>query len=550
MVEQNYFLEELRTPFSSRAVWATSPGSLAGTRTWWWNRMPKEWGDKPRNPSQNPEMMMEESLFLGRIENPIQLQNCLGKINSCVIPNSLENLGRTLYRNPSELCLLCATDTSATLSAICTKTVRKLVCFLPLCHRTLHKPCLLSAPEPSKPHQPSRTLQNLVCTTPFETSSAICTGTLWNFISHLHWNPPELHQPSAPEPSGISSAICIRTLRNFISFLRHNPPELHQPSAPEPSGISSAICTRTLRNFISFLRHNPPELHQPSAPEPSGTLSAICTGTHRNLICPGTLWNLISFLHRNPPEPHHLHRNPPEPHQPSAPEPSGTLRNLLRNLLLQLHRIAPELFWAKDPIASFAVGEKTHLNEIMMNMMKNHPEDCKLWLCDIRGLDSVAPNLGTGQHSTVQNMTKSQNDDKLKNSNTPSHQTKKIGIRSLKAIFTRKVELISPKSQHQIGHSPNGCGFDVLLLPKFLCLQVVFPHNSLGLSSATPKFWIPLFPRLGFYSAQVRWVATTMSSTGLGSCALFHRLDLLRLGRGLQAVSKTFFSLASTTLRI
>ena len=26
--------------------------------------------------------------------------------------------------------------------------------------------------------------------------------------------------------------------------------------------------------------------------------------------------------------------------------------------MLQLHRIAPELFWAKDPIASFAVGEK------------------------------------------------------------------------------------------------------------------------------------------------------------------------------------------------
>ena len=250
------------------------------------------------------------------------------KINSCVIPNSLEDLGRILYRNPSELCLLCATDTSATLSAIvsapepsgtsppaepepsgtspaiCTKTVRKLVCFLPLSHRTLHKPCLLSAPEPSEPHQPSGTLQKFVCTTPFETSSAICTGTLWNFISHLHWNPPELHQPSAPEPSGISSAICTRTLRNFISFLRHNPPEPHH-------------------------------LHR----NPTGTSSAIY---------PGTLRNVIS----------HLHRNPPEPHQPSAPEPSGTLRNLLRNLVLPPHRIAPELFWAKDPIASFAVGEK------------------------------------------------------------------------------------------------------------------------------------------------------------------------------------------------
>ena len=251
------------------------------------------------------------------------------KINSCVIPNSLEDLGRILYRNPSELCLLCATDTSATLSAIvsapepsgtsppaepepsgtspaiCTKTVRKLVCFLPLSHRTLHKPCLLSAPEPSEPHQPSGTLQNLVCTTPFKTSSAICTGTLWNFISHLHWNPPELHQPSAPEPSGISSAICTRTLRNFISFLRHNPPELHQLCAPEPAGTLSAICTgrnslelhqlsppepsgtsssapEPYRNLISHLPRNTPERHQPSAPEPSGTSSAICTGTLRN----------------------------------------------------------------------------------------------------------------------------------------------------------------------------------------------------------------------------------------------------------------------------
>ena len=36
-------------------------------------------GLPPRNPSQNPEMMLEQNLFLGRIENPIQLQSCLGK---------------------------------------------------------------------------------------------------------------------------------------------------------------------------------------------------------------------------------------------------------------------------------------------------------------------------------------------------------------------------------------------------------------------------------------------------------------------------------------
>ena len=267
---------------------------------------------------------------------------------------TLRNFVCYVQRTPQQLCLLSAPEPSATSPpsepepsgtppAICTKTVRKRVCFLPICHRTLHKPCLLSAPEPSEPHQPSGTLPNLVCTTPFENSSAICTDTLWNFISHLHWN-----------------------------HLRRNPPEFHQPSAPEPSGTSSSFCATTLQNFISHLHRNPPEPHQPSAPEPSGTLSAICTGTRRLSAPDGTLWNFISFLHRNPPEPHqlhrnpgnswkfisHLHRNPPEPHQPSAPEPSGTLRNLFRNLVLQLHRIAPELFWAKDPIASFAVGEK------------------------------------------------------------------------------------------------------------------------------------------------------------------------------------------------
>ena len=90
---------------------------------------------------------------------------------------------------------------------------------------------------------------------------------------------------------------------------------------------------------FGHLPRNPPETCLLSAPELSGTSSAICPGTVRNFIS-------------------NLHRNSPEPHQPSAPEPSGTLRNLLRNLVLQLHRTAPELFGAKDPIASVAVGEK------------------------------------------------------------------------------------------------------------------------------------------------------------------------------------------------
>ena len=202
----------------------------------------------------------------------------------------MEDLGRFLYRNPPEFCLLCVPEPSGTSSAIA------------------------------------------------GTLPAICAAALRNLIGHLHQNPPEPHQPSAPEPAGTSSAICAGTIctgtrRHFVCYVYRNTPEPHQPSpepypephqpsAPEPAGTLFAICTGTIRNH--------PDPHQPSAPEPSGTSSAFCAGT---------LWNLISFLRRNP------------------LEPSGTLRNLFRNLGLQLHRIAPELFWAKDPIARFAVGE-------------------------------------------------------------------------------------------------------------------------------------------------------------------------------------------------
>ena len=247
---------------------------------------------------------------------------------------------RHLHRNPPELCRPCAPDSAATLSAICTGTVRN---FMP------------SAPGPSKLDQPSGTLQNL---------------TVRDFIRHLHRNPPELCRPCAPDSSATLPAIRTGTVRNFMDHLRRDPPNLI--SHPESSSISSAIYAGTVQNLISFLpgTRNPsepylqsapefsgissafcpetPEPHQPSALEPPGNLSAICTGTLRNFIS-------------------QLPRNCPEPHQPSAPEPSGnlistegsgTLRNLVRNLVLQLRRIAPELFWAKDPIASFAVGEK------------------------------------------------------------------------------------------------------------------------------------------------------------------------------------------------
>ena len=122
-------------------------------------------------------------------------------------------------------------------------------------------------------------------------------GTLWNFTKHLHRNPSEPHEVSAPEPSGTSPAICTGTLRNLTMYLHRNP-------SPEPSGTSPCICTGTLHP-------NLPEPHQVSAPEPSRTSPGICTGM-----------------------------------------------NLVRNLGLKLLRIAPELIWAKDPTAKFCCWGK------------------------------------------------------------------------------------------------------------------------------------------------------------------------------------------------
>ena len=156
------------------------------------------------------------------------------EINSCVIPNSLEDLGEFL--------------------AICPGTLGNLISHL---HRNLPEPHQLSAPQPSG------------------TLSAICPGTLQNLISNLHQNS---WKASAPEPSGTSLAICTGTLRNLISYLPRNSPEPHQLSSPKPFGTSSAICTGTLRNLISHLHRKDPE--------PSGTFSGTwccsCTGSHQS----------------------------------------------------------------------------------------------------------------------------------------------------------------------------------------------------------------------------------------------------------------------------
>ena len=134
-------------------------------------------------------------------------------------------------------------------------------------------------------------------------------GTLSNFTKHLYQNPPEPHKVSAPDSSGTSPSIfSAKTLRNLTRSLHRNLPEPHKVSAPEPSGTAQ-------------------KPQQVSSPEPSRTSRGICTG---------------------------------KPSEISRGICTRTLRNLVRNLVLKLHRIAPELIWAKDPIAKFCCWRKTH----------------------------------------------------------------------------------------------------------------------------------------------------------------------------------------------
>ena len=148
--------------------------------------------------------------------------------------------------------------------------------------------------------------------------------------------------------------FCPEKNKSLCHQKHRTPLELHKASAPELSGTLPSTCTGTLQNLTGYLHRTHRNLNTVSAPEPSGTSPASCTETLRNLN---------RYLHRNPPEPEpsknftrYLHRNPPQPQQVSAP--SGTLRNLARNLVLKLRRIAPELIWAKDPIANFCCWEK------------------------------------------------------------------------------------------------------------------------------------------------------------------------------------------------
>ena len=240
---------------------------------------------------------------------------------------TLCNFTKHLHPNFPEPYQVPAPEPSRTSPAICTGTLQNLTRYL---HRNPPKPhkVLYLHRNPPEPHQVPAQLSR--------TLPSSCAGTLRNLTGYLHWNPLKPHQVSAPEPSRTSPGICTGTLRNLNTvsapdpsgtstrYLHRTPPEPHRnPPEPhrnplEPCGTSPGICTRTLRNLTRYLRRNPPELHQISAPEPSGTPTSICTGTFRN-----------------------------------PPERSGTLQNLARNPVLKLHRIAPELILAKDPIEKF-----------------------------------------------------------------------------------------------------------------------------------------------------------------------------------------------------
>ena len=147
----------------------------------------------------------------------------------------------------------------------------------------------------------------------------------------------------------LAGGIADRLWMSSPCLKNHSFPHLRPSTLSNPSGWSDAIPPLRQGELV--------KIYSDLIVPPDRQTSTWCKN---KLICYpqqlGRSWKVFG----------HLPRNPPEPHQPSAPEPSGTpsaigtrtLRNLLRNLVLQLHRIAPELFWAKDPVASFAVGEK------------------------------------------------------------------------------------------------------------------------------------------------------------------------------------------------
>ena len=121
------------------------------------------------------------------------------RINSCVIPNSLEFLEVFVPERSGTLFAMC-TGYSTGHS---TGHLSNSVCYLHRNHPELHRP---SEPQPSGTfrnlmHQNSSEACLLSAIMPSNfppTLLAICTGTLRKFISHLHQNPPQPCLLSAP----------------------------------------------------------------------------------------------------------------------------------------------------------------------------------------------------------------------------------------------------------------------------------------------------------------------------------------------------------------
>ena len=118
------------------------------------------------------------------------------EINSCVIPNSLEDLGEFLAIYP---------ELSGTSSAICPGTCRNLISLSFL------------------PQNPERS----------GTLSAICTGTLQNLISHLHRNLiSHLHRNLISHLHRKDPDLLRNLLRNLVLQLHRITPELFWAKDP------------------------------------------------------------------------------------------------------------------------------------------------------------------------------------------------------------------------------------------------------------------------------------------------------------------------------
>ena len=178
-----------------------------------------------------------------------------------------------------------------------------------------------------------------------EVASGTCThrnrnppepsGTCLRNLHHAHRNPPE--------PSG----TCLRNQHQHTP----EPSRTFRNLPPEPTPLRSLEPSGTFRNL-------PPEPTPPhtgtlrNLPEPaSGTYTTAQPGTVRNLPEPAS--GTYTSAHRNPPEPSGTCL------QTYTPEPSGTFRNLPRNL--HQRTLEPSgTFWNLPPEPAPATRTGTH----------------------------------------------------------------------------------------------------------------------------------------------------------------------------------------------